>query len=59
MAQEPPEDHKCKDKFLVQSAILPSSLAHLPPADIVSLNLSLFYLRLFDRSHPLSLIPDV
>ncbi|KAI9290188.1 PapD-like protein [Umbelopsis sp. AD052] len=36
MAQEPPEDHKCKDKFLVQSAILPSSLAHLPPADIMS-----------------------
>lgn len=36
MAQEPPEDHKCKDKFLVQSALLPPSLAHLPPADIVS-----------------------
>ncbi|KAI8575362.1 hypothetical protein K450DRAFT_262087 [Umbelopsis ramanniana AG] len=36
MAQEPAEDHKCKDKFLVQSAILPSSLAHLPPADIMS-----------------------
>jgi hypothetical protein len=36
MAQEPPEDHKCKDKFLVQSAVLPSSLANMPPADIVS-----------------------
>jgi len=36
MAQEPPEDHKCKDKFLVQSALLPPSLANLPPADIMS-----------------------
>jgi hypothetical protein len=58
MAQEPPEDHKCKDKFLVQSAILPSSLAHLPPADIVSLNLSLL-ISDCSIAHPLSSIPDV
>lgn len=36
MAQEPPEDHKCKDKFLVQSTLLPSSLANMSPADVVS-----------------------
>lgn len=58
MAQEPPEDHKCKDKFLVQSAILPSSLAHLPPADIVGLNVLLF-ISDYSIAHPLSLIPDV
>ncbi|KAJ2955084.1 hypothetical protein NQZ79_g8862 [Umbelopsis isabellina] len=36
MAQEPPEDHKCKDKFLVQSTLLPPSLANMPPADVMS-----------------------
>jgi hypothetical protein len=42
MAQEPPEDHKCKDKFLVQSTLLPPSLANMPPADVVS-NARLFH----------------
>lgn len=49
MAQEPPEDHKCKDKFLVQSALLPPSLANLPPADIVSGYVCVWMLSLFSN----------
>jgi hypothetical protein len=37
MKEDPAEDAKCKDKFLVQSAAITGDLEALPLTDIVSL----------------------
>jgi vesicle-associated membrane protein-associated protein A len=38
MKEEPPLNAKCKDKFLIQSMLIPPEKAALPPHDLVRLS---------------------